>query len=149
MNDNLPELRDIHLPDAVSPWPPAYGWYLIILSAVALYCFYRAYKIWQARSRKNYATQLINQLDINKIILSSAEISEILRRICVYRYPEAVALEGKNWLDFLKSKTKAKLSAQAAELLKNAPYMKVNKNYTAENMQELKDFALFWVGENL
>lgn len=27
--DNLPELRDIHVPDGVSAFPPAYGWWVV------------------------------------------------------------------------------------------------------------------------
>ena len=36
MNDNLPELRDIHLPEGISAFPPAYGWYVITI-AIILY----------------------------------------------------------------------------------------------------------------
>lgn len=34
--DPLAELRDIHLPEAVSWWPPAIGWWLLLLLLVAL-----------------------------------------------------------------------------------------------------------------
>lgn len=34
--DPLAELRDIHLPPAVSWWPPAVGWWLLLLIAVLL-----------------------------------------------------------------------------------------------------------------
>ena len=30
MEQNLPELRDIHLPEGVSAFPPAYGWWVIL-----------------------------------------------------------------------------------------------------------------------
>lgn len=150
MNDNLPELRDIHLPDGVSFFPLAYGWYIIPLCAIAIYCLYKAYKIWKKRSRKIYAQNIIFGLDNENIITSATTISELLRRVCIYRYPEAVALEGDSWIKFLCSKTKVKLSHQGAELLKNAPYMNLkDHSYSVKEMQELKDFALFWIGENL
>ena len=34
LQDNLPELRDIHLPDGVSAFPLAYGWWVIGLSII-------------------------------------------------------------------------------------------------------------------
>ena len=37
MTDNLPDLRDIHLPDAgISARPPAKGWWLLLLGLVLM-----------------------------------------------------------------------------------------------------------------
>ena len=36
LDNNLPELRDIHLPDGVSAFPPAYGWWVILATIIAL-----------------------------------------------------------------------------------------------------------------
>ena len=33
---NQPELRDIHLPDPLSWWPPAIGWWLLVIGSLAL-----------------------------------------------------------------------------------------------------------------
>ncbi len=43
---NGPELRDIHLPEAVSWWPPAPGWWLLALAAalLAAFAWYRFYR---------------------------------------------------------------------------------------------------------
>ena len=77
-------------------------------------------------------------------------MSEVLRRICVYKYPEASALSGKSWVDFLNSKTKNGLDTKTAQLLINAPYMPINsQNYDAETLKNLKKFCLKWIGENL
>ena len=150
MNDNLPELRDIHLPDGVSLWPPAHGWYIIFLALVLLYFLYKLYHFWRLKSKKIYALKLLSSLDSENIIKSASEISEILRRICVYRYSQAVALEGKEWLKFLQIKSTHKLSNSAAELLQNAPYANPQKTqYSEQNLQELISFTKAWIGENL
>lgn len=150
MNDNLPELRDIHLPDGVSIWPPAYGWFVILGSILALICLYKLYKYWRRKSRKVYALRLLSELDTTQVIPSAIAVSELLRRICVYRYPDAVSLDGDKWLAFLQQKTKAKLNKNNAELLLNAPYINPQKNeYTTEQLNELILFAKSWVGENL
>ena len=102
MNDNLPELRDIHIPDGVSMWPPAYGWFVIAGSLFFVFMMYKIYKSWQLKSRKKYALRFLSALDETQIITSAVKISELLRRICIYRYPEAVSLKGGSWFDFLQ-----------------------------------------------
>ncbi len=44
---NGPELRDIHLPEAISWWPPAPGWWLLALLAALL-----AVLAWRRYSRR-------------------------------------------------------------------------------------------------
>ena len=50
--NNLPELRDIHLPDGVSAFPPAYGWWIMLLSILAViamaYLFMLLHALWKA-----------------------------------------------------------------------------------------------------
>ena len=150
MDDNLPELRDIHLPEGVSIWPPAYGWYVIIISIIALYFFCKLYFFLRLKSKKIYALKVLAELDQNNVTQSASEISELLRRICVYRYPEAVAFDGKKWLNFLQQHNKKQLPEQGAELLLNAPYANPQKNkYSSIHLQELIAFAQAWIGENL
>ena len=150
MNDNLPELRDVHLPEGVSAWPPAYGWYVIIAGIVIAYIICKLYLFLRLKSKKNYALKLLSELNENEIIKSAAEISELLRRICIYRYPEAVAFDGKKWPEFLQMHCKNKLSEQGIDLLLNAPYANPQKNkYSPKILQELTFFARTWIGENL
>lgn len=150
MNENLPELRDIHLPSDVSMWPPAYGWFVILGVVLVSIFAYKLYKYWRIKSRKRYALRLLSGLDKNQIILSATAISELLRRVCVYRYPEAVSLEGEEWLKFLQKHTKRQIDKESASLLLNAPYINPEKNsYTTQQLENLSSFAQYWIGENL
>ena len=45
MPDNLPELRDIHLPDGVSAFPPAYGWWVVLLAILSIVAAVKLIKI--------------------------------------------------------------------------------------------------------
>ena len=77
-------------------------------------------------------------------------MSEILRRICLKKYPEAVAFNGQKWADFLLSKSKIVLSEKSLLLLQTAPYIKEDDhNFSARDFIELRKFCYDWVGENL
>lgn len=150
MNDNLPELRDIHIPEGISAWPPAYGWFVILILIFLIYVLHRFYTVWILKSRKHYALKLIENLDRNNIIRAGSQISEVLRRACLYRYPEAVILEGKKWQDFLLSHSSGEIKPKSIELLINAPYVNPEKqSYTQEDLNNLILFAQNWIGENL
>ena len=141
MNENLPELRDIHLPDGVSAWPPAYGWWVILLGIVAVVI---------RKSKKLYALHLLKDIHCNNSIHSAADMSAILRRICVYKYKEASVLMGKEWLSFLNEHSKHKLEGKAAQLLLDAPYIQPGaKGYRTEDVAALRLFCQQWIGENL
>ena len=54
---------------------------------------------------------------------SAVKMSQILRRICVYKYKSAAALFGIDWIEFLNRHSKVKISGKAARLLLDALYM--------------------------
>lgn len=148
--DNLPELRDIHIPDGVSAFPPAYGWWLILLGAVAAFILAELFIILRRTSKKLYAGKLLKNITSTSPITAAAMMSEVLRRICVYKYPQAAVLSGKEWLNFLNAHSKAKLQGKAAELLVNAPYLPQNTaDYTLDDSETLRAFCKEWIGENL
>ncbi|MBQ9035792.1 MAG: DUF4381 domain-containing protein [Alphaproteobacteria bacterium] len=149
MTDNLPELRDIHLPTYdVSAWPPAMGWYWLLAALILAFSVYKVVKFLRRKSAKLYAKHLLGAAENN--ISGAAQMSEILRRICVYRYPEAVALSGEQWIEFLNGKSKIKMNEKTVNLLQNAPYIPHESAiFTIEDVQNLRKFCLNWIGENL
>ncbi|MBQ8481052.1 MAG: DUF4381 domain-containing protein [Alphaproteobacteria bacterium] len=149
--DNLPELRDIHLPaDGVPFFPLAYGWWFLLLSIIGLIVLVKVC-IWIRRtSARIYARKLLNRLRDIYDLEAVVRMSEILRRICVRKYPEAVALMGDEWISFLNDKSKHILDAETSELLKNAPFMpKDSELYSKEKQQKLWNFCYEWIGDNL
>lgn len=150
MEDNLPELRDIHLPEGVSAWPPAYGWWVILALIVGLLLAVELVLIMRRKSKKLYALRLLNEIHCNNSVRSAVEMSEILRRICVYKYEEAATLMGREWLDFLNNHCSLKLGGKAAELLIDAPYVKPNvKGFHSADVSVIRNFCRQWIGENL
>ncbi|MBO6282137.1 MAG: DUF4381 domain-containing protein [Alphaproteobacteria bacterium] len=149
--DTLPELRDIHLPsEDISIFPLAYGWWYILAGiavlAVSIYVIH-----WIRRtSALLYARHLLKPLKDSNNIEAAVKMSEILRRICVRKYPEAVALADHQWIEFINSKTRKPLQGKVAELLKNAPFVpEDSRMYTSADVADLWLFCNRWIGENL
>lgn len=148
--DNLPELRDIHIPEGVSMFPPAYGWWVILGGIAAAFVLIELFRFIRRKSKKLYALRLLKDIDTHNNILSAVQMSELLRRICVYKYKEAVTLFGQSWINFLNEHAKHKISGKTAQLLLDAPYVSLEtKTYSQEDVQKLHDFCQKWIGENL
>ena len=120
----------------------------MLIGAVVLY---RLFKRWRLKSQKLYAVKLLNSTDDKNVVNSAAAISEILRRICVYKYPQAAVLNGQDWINFLNTHSKSlKIEGKEADLLLNAPYMPSESAlFDHANLQKLKGFCARWIGENL
>lgn len=116
--DPLSQLADIHLPDAVSPWPPAPGWWLVaalvLLMLVllgrklllrmlvrrrllaALQELDSVYNTWQQASQSEANR---NQAGLDLLYGFNA----ILKRVALVHFPNAdlPRLSGHAWLQFL------------------------------------------------
>jgi len=150
MNDNLPELRDIHLPDGVDWFPPAYGWFVLAILLILLPFAFKIFKKLRTKSKKLYALHLLNRIPENKIIPAAVSASELLRRICVYKYPEASVMAPSEWVRFLDAHCSQKISQRAYFLLADAPYIAKNSTiYNAADFEQLRAFCRRWIGENL
>jgi len=147
---NLPEIHDIYIPDGVSIFPLAYGWWIILGGIVAAF-FLIKFILWSIKtSKKYYALTVLKNIDTTSPVDAALKMSELLRRICNIKYKKASALYGKDWIDFLNEKSSYKISGDTANLLIYAPFMDVKNNtYQAKTAAELKDFCKNWIGVNL
>lgn len=132
MNAELP-LRDIHLPDGVSWWPIAPGWWLILVLVIMI-----AMIIWAIRmnkARQLLRKQALSELQQIELAFSqhqnnqqlASDCSALLRRVCISRFarPDVAGLTGEAWLQFLNQHNKAALfKDEIAIALLHAPYQK-------------------------
>ncbi len=131
---NLP-LRDIHLPTAISWWPPALGWWLVLATLVCLVAIYfMVKKIRHARRLKRVTNETFHTIKKqflqthNKIRLAQ-QLSTLLRRASISFYPRqnTAGLTGKNWLNYLDDTSLAAkqpgFNGPLGEILLTAPYM--------------------------
>ncbi len=105
MGDSLP-IRDIHLPEAVSWWPPAVGWWLLlVLIPLCLYGCYYLYKRLTAITPKKQAAALLQaiKLNSNDDTETLRALSAFLRRVVVSidERREIAGLTGTDWLKYL------------------------------------------------
>ncbi|MTW22202.1 DUF4381 domain-containing protein [Allochromatium palmeri] len=110
MADPLADLRDWHLPDPVSWWPLAPGWWL--LAAVVLVALVLVVRRW-LRWRDQTALQRAARRELERLGRELAadgdrrrylaELSRLLRRLALARYPrvQVAGLTGEDWLTFL------------------------------------------------
>ena len=108
--DPLADLRDWHLPDPVSWWPPAPGWWLVaagillgLLLVVRLWLRWRGRTSLQRAARhelERLGRELATDGDRRRYL---AELSRLLRRLALARYPrvQVAGLTGGDWLAFL------------------------------------------------
>ncbi len=130
-------LRDIHIPEPLSPldlaywWPPAVGWYVaIILIGIA------AAALWLLKQRQQRAKLARAALyEMTQIEIAYAkhgdlqqllrETSILLRRISLSYHPreDVASLAGEQWLSFLDTGlSKPYFSQGPGRLLLDGPY---------------------------
>ncbi|MBR2273772.1 MAG: DUF4381 domain-containing protein [Alphaproteobacteria bacterium] len=146
----LPEIRDIFIPDDVSFFPLAYGWWVVLCIILGLLFAIRILR-WSIRtSKKYYSLTKLKKIDILSPVEAAIQMSELLRRICNVKYKTASALYGDEWIKFLNEHSNKKLDKDAAKLLTYAPFMDKQKStYDKKTAQDLKDFCQHWIGANL
>lgn len=100
----LEQLSDIHIPDKVSLWPLAWGWWLAIIITVILIATISVglYRFLTARRVKKLALQELDQLPREHPNLN-AEVNQLLKRVALCYFPDVpiAALYGQQWSEFL------------------------------------------------
>lgn len=136
----LAKLRDISLPEPVGWWPMAPGWYFLILAGLVVlaFTFYRAHRYRMNGRAKRQALQLLESYlqeykDIRNSQLSSARVSELLRRVALVYFPreQVASLQGEDWLRFLNNTVKGVNFDAVRHCLLESPYQPA-KNISLE-----------------
>jgi hypothetical protein len=146
------DLRDIHLPDPISWWPIAPGWWLLIVSLLLIIAvIFISRKIYLGKQlKRDIISELENiKLQFNKTQNKSQlakSLSILLRRASISYYPEnnIAGLTGNNWLNYLDI-TNSNASADrvfqsdTGEVLLSAPYLPDNsiQDYDAKALIQL------------
>jgi hypothetical protein len=124
-------IRDIHLPEQISWFPPAMGWWLLIIFVPIVSYFFIALiqRLLQKTAIKD-AKKLLKKLQINENLTpleKVIELSSLLRRVAVSSDSKTNVggLTGRAWLDYLDQSLKeAPFKNGVGRCLADAPYQK-------------------------
>ncbi len=142
-------LRDIHIPEAISWWPPALGWWL--LAGLLPLCLYLIYKLYKHLTRKTALQAAKQYLQIiqqdNKLndLQKITALSDLLRRVAVSIYPreKVASLTGQAWLEFLDTNLdNPQFNSATGRLLVEAPY---RQKIDLPELTALYDLCLIWL----
>lgn len=130
----LDNLRDIRLPDPVSLWPLAPGWWML---AVTLACSAIVILLMMRRSRRSTQALALNELQLLRTHQTQADnggaseqytallesVSTLIRRVAI-QLPDGqlhAVQHGHEWSDYLSDGPDG-LPREVAELLATGPY---------------------------
>ena len=106
----LTNLKDIHLPPAISWWPPAPGWWALAVFFVflAVYCGCRLRRWYKRKRPKIEALRILKYLQVQHdnspdALTTLRALSQLLRRtaLSLYKHEEVASMQGLEWLKFL------------------------------------------------
>ena len=118
--DPLSQLRDIHLPEPVTSWPFAPGWWVLLILLIIGLVFLWRHAIADVIQKRRLASTLGElQAALERYKTASAEgtecnqagldylatVNTLLKRLAQVRYPQAgtAHMTGSEWLAFLDS----------------------------------------------
>ena len=147
-SNSLANLKDLQLPEAVSVFPLAPGWYGVIIIMVLLML---ALSYWQMRrlAHQRKVASIVELLTLIEQQNSSsgtqllAEVAILLKRVAREKFPEQQPqnLFGEPWLQFLDSSGKTTQFTQGAGRV----LLEVYQNKPLENPQALFDVVRAWL----
>lgn len=138
----LDQLRDIHLPEPLSPWPLAPGWWLItaLLTLLIGYGIYRWIKRNASLKLLKPAQSELNQIKtLTPDNTAVAKLSALLKRVVLLYFPatEVASLSGKGWILFLNQQSKTALFDETAITIFNQTAYQANQTLNDEQWEQL------------
>lgn len=126
------ELKGLHLPDSISWWPLAWGWWLLLLGGIALIILlYQLIRYIIRKTPVKTAKTLLADIKQNKQMDNAQkvrELSVLLRRVAMSVAPETdvAGLTSTAWLAFLDAPMQTpSFSEGIGACLADAPYRRV------------------------
>lgn len=124
-NNPLEQLRDIQLPEPVSWWPLAAGWWVLVaVGLVALVA--GGYWVVRRHQRRYYRRLAQRELDAiftqsDDATLQLERCSELLKRVALSAYGQpAASLSGERWVTFLTQRAPSlEMNSDVRKLLVN------------------------------
>lgn len=141
----LEQLRDVHNPDAISWWPLAPGWWIII-ALVILIGTLLIIRVYLKKRHHRFARSAVNEL--KQLQLESeprwlAKSQNIMRRasLCYISSPEVSRMNQAQWIAFLQSTGQGSLSKETLQKLKDLPFQPAQATEHLDKEAMLNEFT--------
>lgn len=144
----LAQLADIKLPEPVSWWPPAPGWWLVLLLLLGLATLalkaYRRKRSRQLLLRSALAELQRSALDANDALSQLNAVNTVLRRVALFHYSakQVAGLSGQRWAEFLRDTDGAPTMSDA--LFAAFAQGRFQRSVSIDE-NELAEFARLWI----
>ncbi len=145
-NHSLNELKSIHLPNPISIFPLAIGWYILAIIFLIIIIggiWWISKRIKKQKLIKNIYRMLSNIEQQNNSTTIS-EVSILLKRIAIMKFPEQQVhkLFDENWLIFLDTTGKTKNFTQG----EGKALLNIYRNQPIENPDKFFSVIRDWLG---
>lgn len=155
IQDPLAQLQDIHLPPAIGLWPPAWGWWLLLLTLIAVAAAV-IFLIHRYRLRNGYRQLALKELKNIQRQYSPEQASEYLQAISLLLRRTALSgfasnfdtsIKGDAWLQWLDQqlvKPGYRFASDAGRVLLLGPYQK----HPSIDREQLHNMVSFWIQQH-
>lgn len=151
IDQELNALADIHLPDQISWWPPAPGWWIVLILAIFIGYFSIRYINKKRRQNKFRKQAVVKLQQLNRfwqkqqnLIATASRLSALMRRIAMAntnpgtQRSDIASLTDKQWLLYLDQQAGLKdISKNYKELLVELPYQDPMVKFDMQEHQQL------------
>jgi hypothetical protein len=153
-------IKDIHLPEAISWWPLAMGWWLLIAFCITAIIIFIIWFKHQNNHAKKKAFSLRKQVMSELVAIQAThddrvfleQLSALLKRVAITQYGQNIAgLSGQQWLQFLDQQWDLHIFSEGiGQVMLDLPYQKdpdidrhmllrISKNWL-ENQMSKEDY---------
>lgn len=153
----LAQLADIHLPEPVSYWPPAIGWWILAAIVLVLLALLLR-RLAQIRRQQKIRAYALAELErcydsfsqADPAVLDQSRLSyvnqfnTVLRRVALVHCPQAnvASLDGAAWVDFIRQKGESSLMTD--EIAAALQYGRFQTHCDVD-VDAMQDFGRQWI----
>jgi len=153
----LAQLADIHLPEAVSYWPPAPGWWVLAL-LLLLAAGFLILKVMRSLRQQKICRYALAELercfneysqttdtDTDELKLRYInQFNTVIRRVALVHFPQAnvASLAGAAWVDFIQEKGNSSLMTE--EMVAALKYGRFQTKCDVD-VDAMQEFGQQWV----
>lgn len=150
MNQALP-LADIHTPQAISAWPPAYGWWILLVIVIAV--LIALVHQWRKRQAERLAQKLalieLDNINLNDFA-AGQQINAVLKRAAMHYFgrENIASLSGSKWQSFLINSLKREHKT-AVKFDQSWVSFAYSQKVEAQQVIDFHQFAKWWIKKYL